>query len=66
MYLPIQNESYWQSPEKTKSNGEYEKKDKLSLLSLFTNAIDSYTWSKKIYLQGLLVKHFDMSKNPNI
>ena len=42
------------------------KKNNLSLLSLFSNAIDSYTWSKNIYLQGLLAKHFDVRKNPNI
>ena len=39
---PIQNESYRQSPQKTKNNGEYEKRGNLSFLSSFTNAVDFY------------------------
>ena len=40
----IQNESYQQSPEKTKKNGENERQYYyFSLLSSFTNAIDIYT-----------------------
>lgn len=59
---PIQNESYWQSPVKTKSNVECKKRDNLSLLSSFTKAIELYTWARNIYLQDLLAKHSDMGR----
>ena len=55
----IQNESYQQSPEKTKNNSEHGRQYQyFSILISFTNAIDLYSEARNIYLQGFLIKNY--------
>ena len=59
----IQNESHQQSSEKTKNNGEHERRYyHFGLLSSFINATGLYKYVRNIYLQGLQIP-FSSIKN---